>query len=77
MKNSKNLILLYNDSGLIIQDVPLIKRSMKNEILSVLLCIVLGLIIGACCSWTDMAKDWPTTEMKGRASPTTLYAGIA
>ena len=77
MKNSKNLILLYNDSGLIIQDVPLIKRSMKNEILSVLLCIVLGLIIGAGCSWTDMAKDWPTTEMEGRASPTTLYAGIA
>ena len=77
MKNSKNLILLYNDSGLIIQDVPLIKRSMKNEILSVLLCIVLGLIIGACCSWTDMAKEWPTNEMLGRASPTTLYAGIA
>ena len=77
MKNSKNLILLYNDSGLIIQDVPLIKRSMKNELLSILLCIVLGLIIGACCSWTDMAKDWPTNEMLGRGSPTTLYAGIA
>jgi len=63
--------------GLIIQDVPLIKRSMKNEILSVLLCIVLGLIIGACCSWTVMAKDWPTAEMRGRGEPTNLYAGIA
>jgi len=63
--------------GLIIWDVPLIKRSMKNEILSVLLCIVLGLIIGACCSGTDMAKEWPTDEMSTRGKPTTFYAGIA
>ena len=62
--------------GMIIWDVPLIKRSMKNELLSILLCIVLGLIASGCCAWTDMAKEWPTNEMLGRGSPTTFYAGM-
>ena len=61
--------------GMIIWDVPLIKRSMKNELLSILLCIVLGMIVGGFCAWTDMAKAWPTKEMLGRGSPMTFYAG--
>ena len=65
---------LYN-SGMIIWDVPLIKRSMKNELLSILLCIVLGMIVGGFCAWTDMATAWPTKEMLGRGSPMTFYAG--
>ena len=50
--------------GLVIWDWPLIKRSARHEILSIVCCIVLGLIIGACCSWTRMAHEtWPTHEM--------------
>ena len=32
--------------GLVIWDLPLIKRSARNEIFSVVICVVLGLIIG-------------------------------
>jgi len=32
--------------GLIIWDIPLIKRSARNELLSILACIILGMIIG-------------------------------
>ncbi|KAL9179911.1 hypothetical protein ACHAXT_007881 [Thalassiosira profunda] len=63
--------------GLIIWDWPLIKRSARNEILSIVCCIVLGFIIGACCSWTEMAEDtWPTFEMWNRATRKTFLSGI-
>ena len=46
MKQLTLLILLQ----LIIWDLPLIKRSMRNELLSILVCIIYGLIIGTCSS---------------------------
>ncbi|KAL7529526.1 hypothetical protein ACHAXR_003014 [Thalassiosira sp. AJA248-18] len=62
--------------GLIIWDLPLIKRSARNEVLSILVCIIFGLIIGACCVWTQMAEDWPTNEMLSRGTRTTFLAGF-
>ena len=62
--------------GLIIWDIPLIKRSARNEILSIVICIIYGLIIGACCFWTDMGEGWPTLEMINRGTKTTLLIGI-
>lgn len=62
--------------GLIIWDIPLIKRSARNEVLSIIVCIIYGLIIGACCSWTTMAESWPTSEMTSRGTRQTFLAGI-
>jgi len=62
--------------GLVIWDVPLINRSARNEICSIVICIIYGLIIGICTCWTDMAEDWPTQEMLSRGTRTTFLAGI-
>ena len=62
--------------GLIIWDIPLIKRSARNELLSILVCVVFGLIVGASCVWTQMAHTWPTNEMLSRGTRETFLCGI-
>lgn len=62
--------------GLIIWDLKLIKRSMRNEIVSIIICVIFGLIIGLCCFWTQMADEWPTNEMLSRGTRTTFLAGF-
>jgi len=63
--------------GVVIWDLPLVKRSARNEILSIAICVLLGFIIGLCCHWTEMAKDlWPTQEMINRGTRTTFLCGI-
>ena len=32
--------------GVIIWDIDLIKRSMRNEVLSIIVCLILGLLVG-------------------------------
>ena len=49
---------------------------MRNELLSIIVCIIFGLIIGATCVWTDMASQWPTNEMMSRGTRTTFLCGI-
>ena len=62
--------------GLCIWDLPLIKRSIRNEVISVGICVIFGVIIAACCSWTQMANSWPTEEMLSRGTRTTFLCGI-
>jgi len=63
--------------GLIIWDLPLIKRSVRNEMVSILICIVLGIIIGLATFWTPMAElSWPTVEMYNRCTRQSFLAGI-
>jgi len=62
--------------GLIIWDIPLIKRSARNELLSILACIIFGMIIGVTTFWTTMAEEWPTPEMKSRATRVTFLTGF-
>jgi len=62
--------------GLVIWDLRLIKRSIRNELISIVMCVLFGLIIGAACQWTRMAEHWPTKEMLSRGSLTTFLAGF-
>ena len=62
--------------GVIIWDVPLIKRSALIESVSIFLCLVLGAVVGLCTLWTDLAESWPTSEMKSRGTRETFLCGI-
>mmetsp|Transcript_27488 Transcript_27488/g.44705 ORF Transcript_27488/g.44705 Transcript_27488/m.44705 type:complete len:377 (+) Transcript_27488:134-1264(+) len=62
--------------GLIIWDLALIKRSARNELLSILACIIFGMLFGVTTSWTEMAKEWPTFEMRNRATRVTFLSGF-
>ena len=46
--------------GLCIWDVKLIRRSARNEICSIIICILYGLLIGLLTCWTTVAETWPT-----------------
>lgn len=63
-------------SGVIIWDKPLILRSLRNELLSILTCWVLGFLIAAATYWTTMADSWPTSEMYSRGNKTSMLAGL-
>ncbi len=62
--------------GVVIWDWPLIKRSVKIELISIILCLILGLIFGFSTYWTHMADLWPTEEMYSRSSRHGFLAGI-
>ena len=52
--------------GVIIWDTTLIKRSLRNELVSIIICFVFGLIVGVSTFWTQMSEYWPTIEMYNR-----------
>ena len=61
-----------------VQDWPLVRSSFVNESLSLCGCVIIGLIIGLCAGFTDLAADtWPTDEMRNRGEITGLVTGIA
>lgn len=62
--------------GTIIGDKRLFKRSARNEVISIVICVCFGLLIGLCTFWTPMADEWPTHEMLSRGTRTTFLAGI-
>jgi hypothetical protein len=49
----------------VIWDLPLIKRSARNEIISVFICVVLGFIIGKMChlSLSLLVKEVPSISV--------------
>lgn len=68
---------LSKRSGIVIFDKPLFLRALRNELLSILLCWILGFLIAAATFWTDpMANDWPTDEMVNRGTKTSMLAGL-
>ena len=70
--------------GTTINDWKLVRLSIRNECISLLVCIVIGLIIGATCGKTDLADNWPTDEMASRANlqnflvalPVAFFSGL-
>lgn len=63
--------------GIVIFDKPLFLRSLRNELLSILMCWVLGFLIAAATFWTNpMADDWPTVEMVNRGTKTSMLSGL-
>jgi uncharacterized membrane protein len=65
-------------------DRNLVKRALFTETISVLLCIVVGCLIGLTTGPTDLADDWPTSEMLARGSwqsffvacPVAFFSGL-
>jgi hypothetical protein len=64
--------------GTRVQDWPLVWSSILNETLALIGCVVIGLLVGICAGFTDLAYDtWPTNEMHSRGEVTGLLTGIA
>ena len=62
--------------GTTINDWKLVRLSLRNECISLLFCIIIGIVIGAICGETDLAQDWPTAEMSSRASLQTFWVAF-
>jgi uncharacterized hydrophobic protein (TIGR00271 family) len=62
--------------GATIWDWRLCRTALKTDVASLVFCILVGVIIGACCGSTDLADSWPTEEMKSRASYESLYVAL-
>ena len=70
--------------GSTIRDWKLVQKSFKVEILSLLFCIVMGMLLAAITGPTELSKSWPTAEMLGRgtkqnfliALPVAFFSGL-
>jgi uncharacterized hydrophobic protein (TIGR00271 family) len=70
--------------GATIRDWRLTRRAFKTEVLSLLFCILMGAILGACIGPTHLAGAWPTPEMTVRgnwqnfliALPVAFFSGL-
>ena len=62
--------------GSTINDWKLVRLSLRNECISLVFCIVIGIVIGAICGKTYLAEDWPTDEMKSRASLQNFWVAL-
>jgi hypothetical protein len=71
--------------GFTIKDYDLVKHALFTETVSILVCIVMGCLIGLTTGWTDLANDWPTSVMLDRGSwqmffvscPVAFVSGLA
>ena len=62
--------------GSTIRDWRMVWRSLKVELISVLVCIVVGVCIGLITGPTILSDDWPTDEMASRGSTTNLLVAL-
>eukprot|EP00934_Nitzschia_sp_Nitz4_P003702 Nitzschia sp. Nitz4//scaffold21_size171442//60100//61685//NITZ4_002159-RA/size171442-augustus-gene-0.181-mRNA-1//1//CDS//3329542405//3692//frame0 len=58
-----------------IHDWRLCKQALKTELISLLVCVLMGAVIACCTGWTDLAHNWPTDEMVARARLQNLLVG--
>eukprot|EP00602_Paraphysomonas_sp_CaronLab_P002994 CAMPEP_0185032222 /NCGR_PEP_ID=MMETSP1103-20130426/20149_1 /TAXON_ID=36769 /ORGANISM="Paraphysomonas bandaiensis, Strain Caron Lab Isolate" /LENGTH=662 /DNA_ID=CAMNT_0027568037 /DNA_START=53 /DNA_END=2041 /DNA_ORIENTATION=+ len=63
--------------GTVINDRSLTLLGLKSELVSLLLCVVVGFIIGIISIFIGTAGLWPTDEMKGRGLVDGLAIGFA
>ena len=65
--------------GTVIADRSLMHQGIKNELLSLLICILIGLFLGfLIVPWLDLygVTEWPTQEMHSRGELRSLYVGM-
>lgn len=62
--------------GSYVCDRKLYWNALKTELLSLLFCVVTGIVIGLVTGWTEMAKEWPTEEMLVRGHWRALLVGL-
>jgi uncharacterized membrane protein len=58
-------------------DWDLATFSLRNELISLMVSIFVGILIGLGASWSKGAGDWPTDEMASRGDAMGLVTGIA
>ena len=63
--------------GLIVLDWKLVRNSIRNELISLFICIIIGMIVCVGTAWTNLALEtWPTNEMSSRGELTNFLVGI-
>jgi hypothetical protein len=62
--------------GATIFDRRLVWRAFRTEVISLVFCVVLGAVIGACTGATYLSEDWPTPEMTTRGSLQNFLVGL-
>ena len=62
--------------GATIHDFRLCRKAIQTELVSLLVCIVVGAFLGMTCGHTQLAQEWPTMEMKSRAHFQNLYVAL-
>jgi uncharacterized hydrophobic protein (TIGR00271 family) len=62
--------------GATIQDWRLFRRAFKTEMLSLLICVLMGIVLGLCTGWTDLGDHWPVAEMSTRATWTNFMVAL-
>ena len=63
--------------GTTINDWKLVRLSLRNECISLVFCIIMGVIVAAITGATDLARDnWPTSEMAARTSLQSLLVAL-
>jgi len=71
--------LLAGIFGAVIQDKHLAMNGVKHETQALLICIVVGFLLGLCiCPVVQMLAlpEWPTQEMISRGAPRSLIVGV-
>lgn len=63
--------------GITIGDYKLVRMGFVTEIVSLAICIIIGVIVAGCfLPLKDATDDWPEEEMLGRGEMRNFYAGI-
>lgn len=62
--------------GTTIKDWQLVRLSLRNECLSLLFCIIVGMTIAAITGPTQLSNTWPTSEMSSRGQMSTFLVGL-
>jgi uncharacterized membrane protein len=58
-----------------IQDYKLFRIGLVTEVISLFVCIITGIIVGACMLPFSITNDWPTPEMYNRGTSTNFWVG--
>ncbi|CAB9497030.1 Domain of unknown function (DUF389) [Seminavis robusta] len=61
-----------------VRDWPLVTGSLFNESMALMVCVLIGLLIGILAGFTkDARENWPTSEMESRGDVIGLLTGVA
>uniref|UniRef100_A0A7S4EMT1 TIGR00341 family protein n=1 Tax=Pseudo-nitzschia australis TaxID=44445 RepID=A0A7S4EMT1_9STRA len=62
--------------GISIGDFKMVRMAMFTELVSLCVCILMGLMIAACMINFPLGEEWPTAEMSNRATWSNFFCGI-
>jgi uncharacterized membrane protein len=62
--------------GISIGDYKMVRIGLITEVVSIIICIVIGLICAGAMLPFEVASDWPVEEMKSRGTMTSFWVGF-